>query len=112
LLKGGHLPGETVIDLLVTHAGDEFWMKAPRIHSPNTHGTGCTLSSAMAAYLALGASLSDAVQSARAYVRAALQAGSQVRTGRGSGPLNHGHAPVAMRMNPLASDPLVRVAPA
>ncbi len=101
LLKGGHLPGETVIDLLVTHTGEKIWMKAPRIHSPNTHGTGCTLSSAMAAHLALGASLVEAVQSARAYVRDALQAGSQVRTGKGSGPLNHGHAPVAMRMNSL-----------
>ncbi len=101
LLKGGHLPGETVIDLLVTHTGEKIWMKAPRIHSPNTHGTGCTLSSAMAAHLALGASLVEAVQRARAYVRDALQAGSQVRTGRGSGPLNHGHAPVAMRMNSL-----------
>jgi len=101
LVKGGHLPGETVIDLLVTNAGDKYWMKAPRIHRPNTHGTGCTLSSAMAAHLALGASLLDAVQNARAYVRDALQAGSQVRTGRGSGPLNHGHAPVAMQMNPL-----------
>jgi hydroxymethylpyrimidine/phosphomethylpyrimidine kinase len=113
LLKGGHLPGETVIDLLVTNAGDRCWMKASRIHSPNTHGTGCTLSSAMAAYLALGASLLDAVQGARAYVRDALQAGSQVRTGRGSGPLNHGHAPVAMRMNPLASaTPVGQVEPA
>ena len=103
LLKGGHLPGENVMDLLVTRNGDKLWMEAPRIHSPNTHGTGCTLSSAMAAHLALGATLIEAVQNARAYVRAALQAGSQVRTGRCGGPLNHGHAPVAMRMNPLAS---------
>jgi hydroxymethylpyrimidine/phosphomethylpyrimidine kinase len=103
LLKGGHLAGETVIDLLVTNSGDKLWMKAQRIHSPNTHGTGCTLSSAMAAHLALGASLVEAVQAARNYVRGALEAGSQVRTGKGSGPLNHGHAPLAMRMNPLAA---------
>ena len=101
LIKGGHLPGDTVIDLLVTHSGEKFWMQAPRIHSPNTHGTGCTLSSAMAAHLALGASLVDAVQHARTYVREALQAGAQVRTGTGSGPLNHGHAPLAMRLKPL-----------
>ncbi|WP_296448290.1 bifunctional hydroxymethylpyrimidine kinase/phosphomethylpyrimidine kinase [Rhodoferax sp. UBA5149] len=101
LLKGGHLPGDTVIDLLVTNSGEKYWMQAARIHSPNTHGTGCTLSSAMAAHLALGMSLVDAVQHARAYVREALQAGAQVRTGKGSGPLNHSHAPVAMRLKPL-----------
>jgi hydroxymethylpyrimidine/phosphomethylpyrimidine kinase len=72
-------------------------MEAPRIDSPNTHGTGCTLSSAIAAHLALGASLPDAVQQARNFVREALQAGAQVRTGKGSGPLNHGYAPIAMR---------------
>ena len=101
LLKGGHLLGDSVIDLLVTHAGEKIWMEAARIHTPNTHGTGCTLASAMAAHLALGASLVDAVQLARIFVREALQAGSQVRTGKGSGPLNHGHAPVAMRLKPL-----------
>ena len=101
LLKGGHLPGDTVIDLLMTNAGDKFWMQAARIHSPNTHGTGCTLSSAMAAHLALGASLAEAVQHARTYVREALQAGAQVRTGKGGGPLNHSYAPVAMRLKPL-----------
>lgn len=101
LLKGGHLPGDTVIDLLMTGSGEKFWMQAARIHSANTHGTGCTLSSAMAAHLALGASLLDAVQHARTYVREALLSGAQVRTGRGSGPLNHGHAPVAMQLKPL-----------
>jgi hydroxymethylpyrimidine/phosphomethylpyrimidine kinase len=101
LLKGGHLPGDSVIDLLVTNTGEKIWMEAARIHSHNTHGTGCTLSSAMAAHLALGASLVDAVQLARIFVREALQAGTQVRTGKGSGPLNHGHAPVAMRLKPL-----------
>lgn len=101
LLKGGHLPGETVIDLLITDNGERFWMQAPRIHSANTHGTGCTLSSAIAAHLALGASLVDAVELARAYVRAALVGGARVRTGKGGGPLNHGHAPQAMRLKPL-----------
>lgn len=102
LLKGGHLPGDTVIDLLVTDTGEKFWMQAPRIHSPNTHGTGCTLSSAMAAHLALGASLQVAVQQARNFVREALRAGAQVRTGKGSGPLNHGFSPQAMRLKALA----------
>jgi hydroxymethylpyrimidine/phosphomethylpyrimidine kinase len=98
LIKGGHLPGETVIDLLMTQSGEKTWMQAPRIQSPNTHGTGCTLSSAIAAHLALGATLLDAVQLARDYVRGALQAGAEVQTGQGSGPLNHGFAPVAMHL--------------
>lgn len=98
LLKGGHLPGDTVIDLLMTAGGETFRMEAPRIHSPNTHGTGCTLSSAIAAHLALGATLIDAVEHARTYVRGALLAGAVVRTGQGSGPLNHGYAPVVMRL--------------
>jgi len=97
LLKGGHLPGRNVMDLLLSASGERLWMEAPRIDSPNTHGTGCTLSSAIAAHLALGASLPDAVQQARNFVREALQAGAQVRTGKGSGPLNHGYAPIAMR---------------
>jgi hydroxymethylpyrimidine/phosphomethylpyrimidine kinase len=101
LLKGGHLPGDVVSDLLATQSGELHWMRGPRIPSPNTHGTGCTLSSAIAAHLALGYPLLEAVQHARAYVRAALEAGASVRTGAGGGPLNHGHAPVAMRLKPL-----------
>jgi hydroxymethylpyrimidine/phosphomethylpyrimidine kinase len=101
LLKGGHLKGEQVSDLLLMPGGALTWMRAPRIHSANTHGTGCTLSSAIAAHLALGASLPDAVQAARAFVRAALEAGAKVRTGAGSGPLNHGHAPRAMQLLPI-----------
>jgi len=101
LLKGGHLAGDTVADLLVQATGERLWMRAPRIATPNTHGTGCTLSSAIAVHLALGNTLTDAVQSAREYVRGALVAGAQVRTGHGSGPLNHGHAPQPMRRLPL-----------
>ncbi len=102
LLKGGHLPGDTVSDLLISQNGLKHWMRAPRIHSANTHGTGCTLSSAIAAHLALGHSLQEAVEAARAYVRGALQAGAGVQTGQGSGPLNHGFAPVRMVLQPLA----------
>ena len=103
LLKGGHLPGEVVTDLLLTESGEMHWMEAPRIHSPNTHGTGCTLSSAIAAHLALGAPLVDAVRRARDYVRGALKAGRTVRTGKGSGPLNHAYSPEAMRTMPLGN---------
>lgn len=101
LLKGGHLPGDLVCDLLRTKEGAVHWMRAPRIHTTNTHGTGCTLSSAIAAHLASGASLLEAVQAARNYVRAALEAGADVRTGTGGGPLNHGHAPLPMQLKPL-----------
>ena len=101
LLKGGHLAGAMVSDLLLVRAAAPRWMRAPRIATGNTHGTGCTLSSAIAAHLGLGAELPQAVELARAYVRSALEAGAQVRTGGGSGPLNHGHAPQPMRLTPL-----------
>ncbi len=104
LLKGGHLPGDMVSDLLVTHAGELHWMRAPRIETANTHGTGCTLSSAVAAYLASGQSLLEAVQAARVYVRGALLAGADVRTGAGGGPLNHSHFPRSMMLRPLPED--------
>lgn len=106
LLKGGHLPGDLVCDLLSTKEGVIHWMRAPRIHTSNTHGTGCTLSSAIAAHLASGASLLDAVQAARDYVRAALEAGAEVKTGAGGGPLNHGHAPRPMQLKPLRCQPM------
>ncbi len=101
LLKGGHLAGDVVSDLLQVAGAAPHWMRAPRIATPNTHGTGCTLSSAIAAYLALGHTLVGAVEAARAYVRAALAAGASVKTGQGSGPLNHGFAPLPMRLLPL-----------
>ncbi len=101
LIKGGHLPGDMVMDLLLTADGQKHWMQGTRIPSANTHGTGCTLSSAIAAGLALNLPLLEAVEAARVYVRAALLAGAKVKTGGGGGPLNHGHAPVAMRLNPL-----------
>jgi hydroxymethylpyrimidine/phosphomethylpyrimidine kinase len=98
LLKGGHLAGDVVCDLLQVAGSAPHWMRAPRIATANTHGTGCTLSSAIAAYLALGYTLVDAVEAARTYVRGALAAGSTVKTGHGSGPLNHGFAPEVMRL--------------
>lgn len=101
LVKGGHLAGEAVSDLLLERDGVPHWMRAPRIHSANTHGTGCTLSSAIAAHLALGHTLLNAVEAARSYIRLALEAGAKVRTGAGSGPLNHSHAPHAMLLKPL-----------
>jgi hydroxymethylpyrimidine/phosphomethylpyrimidine kinase len=102
LLKGGHLAGDTVSDLLLARDDEPLWLRGPRIPSANTHGTGCTLSSAIAAHLARGATLEDAVRRARDYVRGALQAGAPVRTGAGSGPLNHAWQPQAMQTVPLS----------
>jgi hydroxymethylpyrimidine/phosphomethylpyrimidine kinase len=98
LVKGGHLAGETVSDLLLVPGAERLWLRNPRIATPNTHGTGCTLSSAIAAFLARGSELPGAVQQAHAYVRGALAAGAAVRTGAGSGPLNHSYAPLPMRL--------------
>ncbi len=102
LLKGGHLPGPEVPDLLLMPGAAPLWMRAGRIDTLNTHGTGCTLSAAIAAHLALGLELPDAVHAARRYVREALAAGSSVKTGAGSGPLNHASRPVPMRTRPFA----------
>jgi hydroxymethylpyrimidine/phosphomethylpyrimidine kinase len=96
LVKGGHLQGDVVSDLLALASGEKIWMRDSRIHTPNTHGTGCTLSSAIAAHLALGQPMVQAVQSARTYIRGALQHGAEVQTGKGSGPLNHSYAPTPM----------------
>ena len=102
LVKGGHLPGDTISDILVMADGSEHVFADQKIHTRNTHGTGCTLSSAIAAYLALGKDLPQAVQLARVYVRAALLAGADVQTGHGYGPVNHGFAPQAMQLVPRA----------
>ena len=102
LLKGGHLKGDAVCDLLLRRGEAPLWLRSPRIATPNTHGTGCTLSSAIAAYLALGEALPQAVALAQAFVRDALTAGATVRTGAGSGPLNHSFAPQSMHLRALA----------
>lgn len=101
LLKGGHLQGDTVSDLFLSREGQPQWLRAPRIHSHNTHGTGCTLSSAIASHLALGHSLTEAIAQAHRYIRQALQSGAAVRTGHGSGPLNHLSTPLPMHLRPL-----------
>ena len=98
LLKGGHLPGDHVVDVLARAHQADVVLSSPRIASRNTHGTGCTLSSAIAAHLALGEPLDNAVRMARAYIVAAIQAGARVQVGHGHGPLNHGHAPLPTRV--------------
>lgn len=86
LMKGGHLPGDQVSDLLITKGGMSRY-DGPRIESRDTHGTGCTLASAIASGLAQGLALSDAVAAARAYVTRAIE--SAPGLGHGHGPLNH-----------------------
>jgi hydroxymethylpyrimidine/phosphomethylpyrimidine kinase len=96
LLKGGHLAGDEVVDLLVQADGPSRRLASPRIASQNVHGTGCTLSSAMAAYLALGHGLSESVALARTFILGAIAHGADVKTGHGHGPLNHGFSPVPL----------------
>lgn len=88
LVKGGHLSGESAEDVLfdgtsLTH------FSAPRIDTRNTHGTGCTLSSAIAAHLARGLPLVDAIRAAKAYLTAALEASEALSVGSGHGPVHH-----------------------
>ncbi len=86
LMKGGHLDGADAVDWLFT-AEDVQRFAAPRIGSANTHGTGCTLSSAIAAHIVLGRALPEAVAAAKAFVRAAIERGAKVTLGAGAGPL-------------------------
>ena len=87
LLKGGHQVNDAN-DLLYTKDGFT-WFKGKRINNPNTHGTGCTLSSAIASNLAKGEELSAAVQLAKDYISGAL--GAMLDLGKGSGPMDHGY---------------------
>ena len=88
LLKGGHLDGDDLVDLLVTPGSSRRW-SSRRIHTRSTHGTGCTLASATACGLAQGLSVEDAVGRARAYVQEAIATAPGLGTGHG--PLNHMH---------------------
>ncbi len=99
LLKGGHLgANEAVHDLLFTASGQPpLLISHPRVATRNLHGAGCTLSSAIAAFLAQGQPLAEAVQAGCDFVHQAIAAGAAVRTGHGNGPLNHGAAPLPMR---------------
>ena len=91
LMKGGHGSGPEAVDLLVTRNGTARFV-AERIVTKNTHGTGCTLSSAIAAGLAKGLSLADAVRAAKDYVTAAIAASDRLSIGSGHGPVHHFHS--------------------
>ena len=97
LIKGGHLDGGLMCDVLQTATEEApHLFTAPKVDSRNTHGTGCTLSSAIATFLALGEPMSVAVEKAKQYVYKGIESGNDVCIGGGHGPLNHFHSPVAM----------------
>jgi hydroxymethylpyrimidine kinase/phosphomethylpyrimidine kinase len=89
LVKGGHLTGPEATDVLFDGTSHRFFT-SPRVETAgDTHGTGCTLASAIAAYLAKGFALGDAVEAGKRYLTEALRASSELRVGRGAKPLNH-----------------------
>lgn len=100
LIKGGHAEGKTKTDYLYIYKGEglkRVELTAETVDTLNTHGTGCTLSSAIAALLACGNGLEDAVRKAKEYLTEALKAGAGVHVGRGHGPVCHFYADRVMR---------------
>lgn len=91
LLKGGHGSGATCTDVLVTGRSDPVLIEAPRLATANTHGTGCTYSSAIAAELAKGRDLGAAVRAAHGWLQGAIAAADELDVGAGRGPVHHFH---------------------
>lgn len=90
LIKGGHLKEEIAADVLFDpEHGKTQWFEENRIYTRNTHGTGCSLSSAIAAFLAKGLPMQEAIQKAKKYLTLAIQAGSLQNIGHGAGPIDH-----------------------
>jgi len=89
LLKGGHGKGATSEDLFLNQQGDREWLRTKRIHSKNTHGTGCTLSSAICALLAQDVPLFEACEGAKRYLFGAILASKDNSVGHGHGPVHH-----------------------
>ncbi len=92
LIKGGHAEGNESVDHLIAVDGTLRRFASPRLESRNSHGTGCTLSSAVAAGLARGLDLANAVAQAKTYVTAAITAADRLSIGQGQGPVHHFHA--------------------
>ncbi|MVZ66747.1 bifunctional hydroxymethylpyrimidine kinase/phosphomethylpyrimidine kinase [Sphingobacterium sp. DK4209] len=97
LLKGGHLPDDTLSSLLKTNTSDSIAFKTQRIDTRNTRGTGCTLSAAIASYLALGQSLTTAVKGGIEFVHQSIVAAKDFQIGKGNGPLNHFFNPIPLK---------------
>ncbi len=93
LVKGGHLTGADATDVLFDGTSHRLFRSERIPTAGETHGPGCTLSSAIAAYLARGLTLAEAIDAAKAYVTEALRASSALRVGHGAKPLHHAHAP-------------------
>lgn len=99
LVKGGHLTGKKMYDILqMNDCAEPFVFTGTHIESKNVHGTGCTLSSSIATYLALGYDMPEAVEKAKEYVCGAIDAGKDIIIGQGNGPLNHSYAPTKMHI--------------
>ncbi len=92
VVKGGHGASAEAVDIFMERGGATLRLALPRIATPNTHGTGCTFSAAVAAYLARGDSMSAAVAAAKRFVHGALEAGIALALGHGTGPVDHLHA--------------------
>lgn len=93
LLKGGDLEGDFSTDILAIAGSEPIKLTARRVATVNTHGTGCTLSSAIACYLALGHDMVSAVSRAKDFITGALEAGADIKAGHGHGPVNHFFSP-------------------
>ncbi|MEM8702938.1 MAG: bifunctional hydroxymethylpyrimidine kinase/phosphomethylpyrimidine kinase, partial [Pseudomonadota bacterium] len=91
LLKGGHGTGEDSNDLFLSGGGTAIWLRERRIDTENTHGTGCTLSSAIAAGLAKQLTIEEAISAAKHYVHGAIAAADRLQIGSGHGPVHHFH---------------------
>lgn len=102
LLKGGHEEGDTKVDILYQKSPQGIVtcsFSSDTLNTRNIHGTGCTLSSAIAAYMARGLDLKEAVSSAKIYISEAIKAGAEVSVGKGYGPVNHLFNPLKMMIN-------------
>lgn len=101
LLKGGHQTTEKITSLFYSDKDDFQTFESLKLNTKNTHGSGCTLSSAIASFIAQGKSMDEAVALAQNYVSEAILAGSDVQTGKGNGPLNHFFNPQKLIKNEL-----------
>lgn len=102
LLKGGHEEGDTKSDTLFSASPTGIkatTFSSQTIHTKNIHGTGCTLSAAIAAFIARGESINEAIAKAKSYISDAIRAGADVAIGNGFGPVNHGFNPLKMQTN-------------
>ena len=98
LVKGGHMEGEELHSVYRALNGEAYIFTQPRVDSNNTHGTGCTLSAAIATFIAQGHSLAEAIDAAQEYVQQAILAAKGVQIGKGKGSLNHFYNPQVLHL--------------